>query len=119
MKTAAPIVAAAARFNEATDENVRADLAALPGDARPGRRLDRRGRRSAASSSTPADFQIAPSLRLVMTLDDLRPLIEDRPAGELALRVVPDYPGDDAAGPARRLARAAAPEPRRAAAGPA
>jgi hypothetical protein len=28
-----------------------------------------------------------------MSLDDLRPAIEHRPAGELALRVVPDYPG--------------------------
>ena len=31
VKTAAPIVALAARFNDATDERVRADLAALPG----------------------------------------------------------------------------------------
>jgi hypothetical protein len=28
-----------------------------------------------------------------MSLDDLRPAIEDRAAGRLALRVVPDYPG--------------------------
>ena len=28
-----------------------------------------------------------------MTLDDLRPAIENRPAGALAKRVVPDYPG--------------------------
>ena len=28
-----------------------------------------------------------------MTLDDLRPAIESRPAGALAKRVVPDYPG--------------------------
>jgi glutathione S-transferase len=40
-----------------------------------------------------ADFQIAPSVRLAMTMDDLRPAIESRPAGELALRVAPDYPG--------------------------
>ena len=40
-----------------------------------------------------ADFQIAPSIGLAMTLDDLRPAIERRPAGELAKRVVPDYPG--------------------------
>ena len=40
-----------------------------------------------------ADFQIAPSIGLAMTLDDLRPAIESRPAGELARRVVPDYPG--------------------------
>ena len=35
----------------------------------------------------------ATCLRLAMSLDDLRPAIEGRPAGELALRVVPDYPG--------------------------
>ena len=31
MKTAAPIVALSAHFNEADDENVRRDLAELPG----------------------------------------------------------------------------------------
>ncbi len=41
-----------------------------------------------------ADFQIAPSLRLAMSLDDLRPAIESRPAGKLALRVAPDFPGE-------------------------
>ena len=40
-----------------------------------------------------ADFQIAPSIGLAMTLEDLRPAIEGRPAGELARRVVPAYPG--------------------------
>jgi hypothetical protein len=29
-----------------------------------------------------------------MTLDDLRPAIEGRPAGEHALRLVPDFPGE-------------------------
>ena len=43
-----------------------------------------------------------------MTLDDLRPAIEARPAGELALRAVPGLSGRRAAGPAARLARAAA-----------
>jgi hypothetical protein len=28
-----------------------------------------------------------------MTLDDLRPLIEARPAGQNALRAVPEFPG--------------------------
>ena len=40
-----------------------------------------------------ADLQIAASTRLAMTLDDLRPAIEARPAGEHAVRVVPEYPG--------------------------
>ena len=37
--------------------------------------------------------QIAPSIGLAMTLDDLRPAIESRPAGALARRFVPNYPG--------------------------
>ena len=93
VKTAAPIVALSARFNEATDENVRRDLAALPGF------LDRIDAWIAegilgGEQLNVADFQIAPSIRLAMTLQDLRPAIEARPAGKYALRVIPDYPGD-------------------------
>ena len=40
-----------------------------------------------------ADFQIAPSIALLMTLDDIRPLIEGRPAAALANRLVPGFPG--------------------------
>lgn len=92
MKTAAPIVALAARFNEADDEHVRAGLTALPA------MLDKVDAWIAAGvlggeQLNAADFQIAPSLGLAMTLDDLRPAIENRPAGALAKRVVPNYPG--------------------------
>lgn len=92
MKTAAPIVALSARFNEASDENARADVAALPA------LLDRIDAWIAAGALNgeqlnAADFQIAPSIGLALTLDDLRPAIEGRPAGALAKRVVPDYPG--------------------------
>jgi glutathione S-transferase len=92
MKTAAPIVALSARFNEASDENARAALAALPG------LLDRVDAWIEAGvlngeQLNAADFQIAPSIGLALTLDDLRPAIENRPAGALASRVVPDYPG--------------------------
>ena len=45
-----------------------------------------------------ADLQIAPSLSLLMAFADLRPLIEPRPAGQLALRLFPDFPGDVPAG---------------------
>lgn len=41
-----------------------------------------------------ADLQIAAGLRLLMALRDLRPVIEPRPAGALALRIFPDFPGD-------------------------
>ena len=92
VKTGGPIVWAAAKLNDATDENVRADLAALPGDLD---RIDGWISDGVMGGEQPnaADFQIAPTLRLLMTFDDLRPAIEKRPAGELALRVVPDFPG--------------------------
>ena len=93
VKTAAPIVAAASRLNEASDENVRADLAALPGILQ---RIDDWIAEGVLGGDPPnaADLQIAPSIRLAMTLDDLRPAIEGRPAGEHALRLVPDFPGE-------------------------
>jgi glutathione S-transferase len=92
MKTAAPVVALSARFNEADDEHARRALAELPA------MLDQIDAWIAAGAIggerlNAADFQIAPSLGLAMTLDDLRPAIADRPAGALAQRVVPDYPG--------------------------
>jgi glutathione S-transferase len=92
VKTGGPIVAAAARFNAASDESVRHDLAALPGMLK---RIDDWCAAGVlnAEELNAADFQIAPSIRLAMTLEDLRPLIAERPAGKLAMRVVPDYPG--------------------------
>jgi glutathione S-transferase len=93
IKTAAPIVALSAHFNEASDDNVRSDLAALNG------LLDRVDELIAAGTLdgeelNAADFQIAPSIRLAMTFQDLRPLIEARPAGRLAKRVQPEIAGD-------------------------
>jgi glutathione S-transferase len=92
MKTAAPIVALAARFNEASDENARKALEALPTMLDKVDSLIERGVLGGEQLNA-ADFQIAPSLGLAMTLDDLRPLIESRPAGALARRLVPNYPG--------------------------
>ncbi|HET8814628.1 MAG TPA: glutathione S-transferase N-terminal domain-containing protein [Solirubrobacterales bacterium] len=92
LKTAAPIVALAARFNEADDENTRKAIEQLPGMLD---QIDAWIERGVLNGERPnaADFQIAPSLGLAMTLDDLRPSIENRPAGELARRFVPNYPG--------------------------
>jgi glutathione S-transferase len=92
-RLAPPFIAAGVRVNEATDEAIRANLAAL--DSVLGRVeewiaagvLD--GEELGA-----ADFQIGASVRLLLTFQDLRPLIEDRPACRLARRVVPAYPGD-------------------------
>jgi glutathione S-transferase len=73
------------RINDVDDAGVRADLAALPslldqvdtyiGDGV----LD--GERPNA-----ADLQIAPTIRLLYALDDVRPLIEGRPAEAFAFR---------------------------------
>jgi glutathione S-transferase len=92
MKTAAPIVALSARFNEADDEHARRALAQLPAMLR---RVDDWIAAGVLNGEqlNAADFQIAPSIGLAMTMEDLRPAIESRPAGALARRVVPNYPG--------------------------
>jgi glutathione S-transferase len=92
VRTAAPIVAAASRMNRADDGAVRQDLASLPGWLK---RIDDWIAEGVLGSDPPnaADLQIGASLRLAMTLDDLRPSIASRPAGELALRAIPDFPG--------------------------
>ena len=95
VRTAAPIVAAEKRVNDARDETVERDLAALPGWLQ---RVDDWIGEGVLGSDPPnaADLQIAASLRLAMTLDDLRPAIEARPAGELAVRAIPDFAGQAA-----------------------
>lgn len=92
MATAAPIIAAEVKINQVTDRAVKADLAAFPGW------LDRIDAWIAegvlgGGQANAADFQIAAGLALAMTLEDLRPAIEARPAGELSARLVPDFPG--------------------------
>jgi glutathione S-transferase len=92
IKTGAPLVALSARLNEASDASARAALAALP------ELLDRVDAYIAAGTignpeRNAADFQIATSIGLALTLDDLKPLIEPRPAGTLAHEIVPNYPG--------------------------
>jgi glutathione S-transferase len=92
VRTARPIVAAAVKLNEATDSRVRADLAALPGMLA---RIDDWIEAGVLGGEQPnaADYQIATSVRLLMSTDDVRSAIEHRPAAALALRVVPDFPG--------------------------
>jgi glutathione S-transferase len=91
-RTAAPIVAASRRFNRATDEAARRDLAALPGLIDRVDELIEEGVLG-GSERNAADFQIATSVSLLLTMDDVRPLIEGRPAERLARDVVPDQPG--------------------------
>ena len=92
MGIAAPLLAASARLNGATDDAVRADMVALPG------MLDRVDALIAegvlgGTERNAADFQIAPSIRLLLCFEDIRPSIEGRPVERLARDVVPSYPG--------------------------
>jgi glutathione S-transferase len=88
-----PVIVLARQLNHADDKAINRDLAALPrlldhvdaliGDGVIG-----------GDEPNAADFQIAASVRLLMSFADLRPDIEARPAGEVAVRVVPRFPGN-------------------------
>jgi glutathione S-transferase len=87
-----PVIRAAAHANQATDENVRRDLAELPGLLDHVDELLRAGTIGGAQPNV-ADFQIATSTGLLATLDDALPLLEGRPALAHARRIAPSYPG--------------------------
>jgi glutathione S-transferase len=98
------IVRLSAAFNDANDDSARRDLADLPGhldkvDAAIGDGL------LGGDPPNAADLQIAPAVRLLLTLGDVRPLVEGRPCEQLARRLFPDYPGEVPAGalPARSM----------------
>jgi glutathione S-transferase len=80
------------RVNRVTDADVRADLLALPAHLA---RVDEwiSDGTLGGDGLNAADIQIGASLRLLLTLDDVAPLVAGRPAGSLALRVFPEYPG--------------------------
>jgi glutathione S-transferase len=91
--TAPLVVAASARLNGANDDNVRDDVAAFAGLLQRVDELIAAGTINGPELNA-ADFQIASTIRLAMTMQDLRPLIESRPAGEFAKRVQPEIAGD-------------------------
>jgi glutathione S-transferase len=92
MPLAPLIIKITARGHGAGDEAVRQDLAALPGVLD---RIDAWIADGVLGGTPPnvADYQVATSLALLMTHEDLRPVIAARPAGELSRRVAPDQPG--------------------------
>jgi glutathione S-transferase len=90
--TAPLIVAVSARMNGASEEQVREDVELLGGLLQRVDDLIAAGTIDGPELNA-ADFQVATSIRLAMTLDDLRPLIEGRPAGEFAKRVQPEIAG--------------------------
>jgi glutathione S-transferase len=90
--TAPPVAALARVLNRATDENVRRDLAALPGMIDRVDELIDQGVIGGPERNA-ADFQIATSLSLLLTMEDIRPMIQGRPAERLARDVVHHQPG--------------------------
>ncbi len=89
---ARPLIRVGVRLNRTGDGPARAALAELPGALDHVEELIRRGVLG-GDQLTAADYQIGCLLRILMCLDDLRPLIEPRPAGRLAVRACPHHPG--------------------------
>jgi glutathione S-transferase len=95
---AAPPIARVARWrNRGGEQQARKDLAALPAqlDKVDGWIAD--GTMGGAEPNA-ADLQIAPSIRLLATMEDLGPLLAGRPCLALALRLFPSYNGRMPAG---------------------
>lgn len=95
--TAGPAIRAELKMHKGDAEVCRADAARLP------ELLDNVDSLIAdgvigGDELNAADFQIAPSVRLLMALDQLRPMIEGRPAAALATWVVPNFRGRVPAG---------------------
>jgi glutathione S-transferase len=82
---AAPVAFIASRYNNATDEVVSTDLAALPGHLD---RVDSWVEEGVLGGEQPnaADLQIGSSLRLLMSFGDTRGLVEGRRCAVLAER---------------------------------
>ncbi|HTR88733.1 MAG TPA: glutathione S-transferase N-terminal domain-containing protein [Solirubrobacteraceae bacterium] len=82
--------------NEAKDDSARADIAALPGQLD---QVDRWIAEGLLGGERPnaADLQIGSTIRLLLTIADLRPVIEGRPAASL-VRYFPPSVGEIPAG---------------------
>jgi len=105
MRPALPLTARLMAFrNKASDESARADLDALPGQLG---QIDAWIADGLLGGEAPnaADLQIGSTIRLLMSIGDVRPLIEDRPAAGLT-RYFPPLVGEVPSGtlPAEWLA---------------
>jgi glutathione S-transferase len=88
----APIARKLANMVDARDDAVRGDLTALPDLLAHADALIAEGT-IGGDSPNAADFQIATSVRVLLAFEGLRPMVESRPIGELARRILPLYPG--------------------------
>lgn len=94
---ASPVLRLDAVLQGAHTDAVRADVALLPD------LLDRADRWIASGDlgttpPTAADYQLAGSIRMLLTVEDLTGLFADRAVNHLARRLIPDFPGRVPAG---------------------
>lgn len=93
IRAAAPLVVGIEkRLNDVSDETVKAELAALPGHFD---RIDAwiAGGLLGGQQPNAADLQIFPTVWLLRTLGDLRPLIDGRPLDDVTDRLFGRNPG--------------------------
>jgi glutathione S-transferase len=85
------------KYHRISVERLYVDIAGLPAKID---RVDELANQGTVGGEQPtaADLQIGATLRVLLTVGDLRPLIEGRPAEALARRWFPDYAGDVPAG---------------------
>lgn len=99
IRLSAPLIARlAARLNRTSDAVARSDLEALPAQLDKVDAWIADGTIGDPEAPNAADLQLASTIRLLLTLADVRPLIEGRPCAELALRLFPQTDGDLPAG---------------------
>ena len=84
-------------YHRITAEKLAEDLAGLPAKLDKVDRFAEEGLID-GEHATAADLQIGATLRVLLTLGDLRPLIADRAGERIARRWFPEYPGDIPAG---------------------
>jgi glutathione S-transferase len=85
------------KYHGITARRLADDLAGLPAKLD---HVDALAREGTIGGEQPnaADLQIGATLRVLLTIGDLRPLLEDRPGEAIARRWFADYPGDVPAG---------------------
>jgi len=92
LRAVGPAIArGAARLHGADDSQLAADVRAVPSLTQ---RVNAAIEAGEIGGDRPnaADLQIAPSVRLLLTFEDLRPMIEGSPAAELGERLFPMWP---------------------------
>jgi glutathione S-transferase len=87
-----PLAIYFARQIGADDNGIRSDMARLPGLIR---RVDELIADGVIGGPEPnaADLQIGTALRVLLEFEDLRGQVQNRPAEQLARRILPNYPG--------------------------